>query len=143
MASPKSGNAGMAVPPAEPDTPFEADKADPGEMTKVKAREQETQTGKYGSPSIEPHRPPNASQNDGSTQSSEERREKKSWIEIELVDKKGKPVPGEAYRITLPDGVKVAEGTLNEKGLARVDGIDPGMCKVTFPKLEKQAWKPR
>ena len=133
MPSPKSGNAGQAVSPAEPATPFEADKADPGEMTKVKAREQETQTGKYGSPSIEPHRAP---------QTAEERREKKSWIEIELVDKKGKPVPGEEYRITLPDG-KVWPGTLNEKGLARVEGIEPGMCKITFPRLEKQAWKPR
>jgi len=53
------------------------------------------------------------------------------------------PVPGEAYRITLPDGQTVAEGTLDEKDFARVDGIDPGTCKVTFLKLEKQGWKPK
>ena len=59
------------------------------------------------------------------------------------MDKKGKPVPGEEYLITLPDGKTLAPGTLNEKGLARVEGIEPGMCKITFPRLEKQAWKPR
>jgi len=42
---------------------------------------------------------------------------KKSWIEIELVDEDGKPVPGEAYRITLPDGTTIDEGTLDDKGL--------------------------
>ena len=59
------------------------------------------------------------------------------------MDKDGKPVPGEAYRVVLPDGEQVAEGTLDEKGFARVDGIEPGTCKVTFPNLEKQAWKPK
>ena len=52
-------------------------------------------------------------------------------------------MPGEPYRVTLPDGTMVAEGTLNDKGFARVDGIDPGTCKVTFPKLHKDAWKPK
>ena len=50
------------------------------------------------------------------------------------------PVPGEVYRVTLPDG-KVAEGTLDEKGFARVEGIDPGTCKVTFPNLDQEAWE--
>jgi hypothetical protein len=59
------------------------------------------------------------------------------------VDDAGMPVPGEQYRITLPDGSTLAEGTLNEKGCARIDGIDPGSCKVTFPKLHKDAWKPK
>ena len=44
-------------------------------------------------------------------------------------------------RITLPDGT-VAEGTLDEKGFARVDGIDPGACQITFPNLDKEAWNP-
>ncbi|HZN44856.1 MAG TPA: hypothetical protein VFB56_05980, partial [Nitrospiraceae bacterium] len=75
--------------------------------------------------------------------SSEESKQKKSWIEIELADEKNKPVPGEKYRITLPDGTVVAEGALDTKGFARVDGIDPGTCKVTFPNLDKDAWKPK
>ena len=64
-----------------------------------------------------------------------------SWIEIRLVDKTGKPVPGERYRIILPDGSVVAEGTLDSNGRARVDGIDPGSCKVTFPGLDADAWE--
>lgn len=55
-----------------------------------------------------------------------------TWVEIRLVDPEGRPVPGAKYRIELPDG-EVLEGTLDEDGLAGVDGIDPGDCKVTFP----------
>ena len=45
-------------------------------------------------------------------------------------------------KITLPDGSTVASGTTDEKGRARVDGIDPGTCKVTFPELDRDAWEP-
>lgn len=72
-----------------------------------------------------------------------ENKDKKNWIEIELLDQDNKPVPGEPYRITLPDGQTLAEGTLDEKGFARVDGIDPGTCKVTFPQRDKRSWKPK
>jgi type VI secretion system secreted protein VgrG len=57
------------------------------------------------------------------------------------VDENGKPVPGEEYKVTLPDGSTVASGTLDAKGKARVEGIDPGSCKVTFPNLDKDSWK--
>lgn len=134
MPSPKSGKAGSAVPPSDPKEAQEADIADPGQAEKIKVQQLQTHTGKYGSVGVKPHRPP---------ATKAEKAQKKSWIEIELVDKEGKPVPGEAYRVTLPDGEKVAEGTVDEKGFARVDGIEPGTCKVTFPRLEKQAWKPK
>ncbi len=65
--------------------------------------------------------------------------EKKHWIEIALVDEKGNPVPGHRYKIRLPDGSELT-GTLDSRGLARVDGIDPGTCKVTFPDLDQRAW---
>ena len=73
---------------------------------------------------------------------SEENKQKKHWIEIELLDEEGKPAAGERYRVTVPDGTN-QEGTLDEKGFARVDGIDPGTCKVTFPELDKEAWQPK
>jgi len=76
-------------------------------------------------------------------ESTDEEEKKKSWIEIELVDEEGNPVPGERYKVTLPDGKTVAEGTLDEKGFARVDGIDPGTCQVTFPNVDKDAWEPK
>jgi type VI secretion system secreted protein VgrG len=75
--------------------------------------------------------------------SAEENREKEHWIEIELLDEEGQPIAGEPYRITLPDGTTVADGTLDEKGRARVDNIDPGTCKVTFPDLDKDGWEPK
>lgn len=134
MPSPKSGTAVSAVSPADPKAAEEADVANPGEVEKVKAEQRQTQTGKYGSVQTKPHKLP---------ATEEEKAKKPSWIEIELVDKKGKPVPGEAYRVTLPDGTTVADGTLDEKGFARVDGIEQGTCKITFPRLEKQAWKPK
>jgi hypothetical protein len=65
----------------------------------------------------------------------------KTWIAIELIGEDDKPVPGAAYRIILVDGT-TSEGTLDSKGSARVDGIDPGTCVVTFPKLDQDAWNP-
>ena len=52
-------------------------------------------------------------------------------------------VPGEKYKITLPDGETLAEGTLDDKGFARVDGIDPGNCKISFPDLDEEVWSPK
>ncbi len=129
---PGSGSAGSAVAPAAPTAPEEADKADPGEMAEVKSQQKQTQTGKYGAVAAPPYRPP---------QTEEEKATKTSWIEIVLVDEADKPVAGERYKITLPDGTTVREGSLDDKGFARVDGIEPGTCKVTFPELDKDAWK--
>lgn len=66
---------------------------------------------------------------------------KKSWVEIELVDQKGKPVPHERYRV-VPPGEKPVEGFLDAQGFARVAGIDPGTCKISFPDLDAASWKP-
>jgi len=63
----------------------------------------------------------------------------KTWIQIELHDQDGKPVPNERYRIELPDG-SAQEGALDENGCAGVDGIDPGRCKVSFPDIHAKEW---
>lgn len=64
------------------------------------------------------------------------------WIEIELVGEDDRPIPGEEYRIHLPNG-DVVRGYLNEKGQARVANIDtPGECAITFPSLDQDAWTP-
>ena len=102
------------VPPAVPIAAVVAGDAVAGAMTQVT-----------------PHKPP---------QTPEEKARKTSWIEIELVDDDGQPVPGERYRIELSDG-STAEGTLDEKGQARVEGIEPGSCKVTFPDLDQDTWE--
>lgn len=126
MPAPKSGNAPGAVSPADPKKAIDADKANPGEM------DREAGNRKDGSASGEAYKPPS---------SQDERERKISWIEIEMVDQEDQPLPGVPYKITLPDGKTVAQGTLDEKGFARVDFIDPGSCKVTFPTLDQEAWE--
>ena len=122
----KSGNAGSPVSPAAPDAAEDADIADPGKMAEIKAEQIEKKEGKYGSVQVKPHKPDE---------------EKINWIEIELVGEDDQPIPGEKYKVTLPDGETIAEGTLDDKGFARVDGIDPGNCKITFPRYDKNSWK--
>jgi hypothetical protein len=65
-----------------------------------------------------------------------------TWIEICLIGEDGQPIPGEAYRVTFPDG-SFREGRLDASGLSRVDGIGPGTCLVTFPDLDEEAWAPK
>ena len=131
MASPKSGKGGSAVEPAAIEKALEADNADPGQVSEAKATAAQTGKGKYAPVTTTPYKPPTA----------EEAKVKNSWIEIELIDEADQPVPGEQYKVTLPDGTTVAEGTLDHKGFARIDGIEPGTCKVTFPRLDKEAWE--
>ena len=131
MPSPKSGSAGSAVSPAEPKKAEEADKADPGEVEKIKAEQRQTQTGKYGSIQVAPYK---ASAPKG------EKQEKQSWIEIELADALGNPVPGALYDLTLPDG-SMASGSLDEKGFVRVEGIPSGTCQITFPAYDGRSWE--
>ena len=66
--------------------------------------------------------------------------DKKVWVEIELLDQAGKPVTNEPYSIKLPDGT-TSEGSTDELGRARVDGIDPGNCQITFLNLDQRSWK--
>lgn len=131
MPSPKSGSPGNAISPVAPKEAAEADKADPGDITKAKPAGQESGGGNGGGPSPKPHNP-----------TAEDKKKKKSWIEIVLVDMENHPVPGEPYRVTLPDN-SVAEGSLDEKGFARVEGFDAGNCKITFPKRDQTVWSPK
>jgi type VI secretion system secreted protein VgrG len=132
-----SGNAGNLVSPIAPFAPAAADDAEAGDKGLYSdggdKASKDMRLGMAGSRAATANAPwhdPNSPAN----------KNKISWIEIELLDQKGKPVPGEAYRVTLVDGATLAEGTLNEKGRARVEHIDPGNCKITFPKLDKSAW---
>ncbi len=129
------GVPGMLVPPTAPTEAEVADNADPGSKEPTYKQQRERMSASEAAAANAP-----SHSNKGS---SEEEKQKKSWIEIELVNDDGKPVPGEKYRVTLPDGTTIDEGTLDEKGRARVEGIDPGTCKVTFPNLDKDAWKPK
>lgn len=69
-------------------------------------------------------------------------KEENTWLEIELVDDDSppKPVPFRKYRVELPD-FSVREGMLDAHGRARITGVDPGTCKVTFPGLDADDWQ--
>lgn len=60
-----------------------------------------------------------------------------SWIEIELKQEDGWPMPHQRFRLELSDGTHF-EGTLNEKGLARIGGIPPGDCTLVFLDIDQQ-----
>ena len=63
-----------------------------------------------------------------------------AWIAIQLIGEDGSPVAGETYRITLPDG-SYSDGTLDAQGGAQVKGFSPGVCKISFPNLDSEAWE--
>ena len=64
------------------------------------------------------------------------------FLEIELVDEDGQPVPNERYRVTFANGT-VQEGRLNANGLASFPNLQSdGECQVSFPALDQEAWAP-
>jgi hypothetical protein len=65
-----------------------------------------------------------------------------TWVEIELLNTAGEPIPREAFVLTLPDG-QVRKGRLDAQGFARVDNIPGGTCQVTFPAFDGREWKPK
>ncbi|MGZ8711341.1 MAG: hypothetical protein ACXW28_14060 [Thermoanaerobaculia bacterium] len=67
--------------------------------------------------------------------------EETHYIEVELLDDEGKPIANEAYFVELPDGSSKS-GRTDAKGFARIDGVDPGTAKVTFPDLDKKSYNP-
>lgn len=69
------------------------------------------------------------------------RPEPKTWIEVELVTSAGQAFANRRVRIELPDGSAV-ERTTDAQGLCRVDGIDPGACRVTLLDVDRSAWRP-
>jgi len=131
MASPKSGSAGSAVSPADPVKAFEAVKDATGSKSIAEATAAAGPTNKVQAVKIEPFKPPTKQ---------EIHSKKLTWIKIELLDSHGKPVAGENYLIELPDGT-VSKGILDTRGHARVDGIEEGLCTVSFPRRHDKAWK--
>ena len=65
----------------------------------------------------------------------------RTWIEIQLIGDDDKPVPFAKYAVALPGGA-IKNGTLDENGKARVEGIPAGTCKVSFPELDEDVWTP-
>ncbi len=122
--NPKEGTACKAEKPVEPAEPEEATAAEPGEKAEG--------TGGGGG---------EGSGGGGSKESSEEEKEEETtWVEIQLKDKKGNPVPGKNYEVKLADG-SIRAGKLDKDGKARIAGVQPGKCDVKFTNVDKNEWK--
>ncbi len=67
--------------------------------------------------------------------------EEKTWIEVQLLDENGKPVPNAKYQVQLSDG-STQSGSLNQQGSARFEDIDPGDCQICFPEIDAKEWQP-
>ena len=61
------------------------------------------------------------------------------WFAIELIDKDDKPVAMIRYKVVGPDGA-VHTGLTDPDGRARIEGLSPGACTVTFPDLHAGEW---
>ncbi len=60
----------------------------------------------------------------------------KDWIDVELLNSRGEPVPDANYILKLPDGTE-QRGQLDGAGKARVEDVPPGTFKIIFPDLEE------
>ena len=67
--------------------------------------------------------------------------EEQHFIEIELLDDAGNAVAGERYFVELPDGSSIS-GRTDGNGRARIDGVDPGTAKVSFPDMDQSVYTP-
>lgn len=54
------------------------------------------------------------------------------FIELELTDPFGNPIPDEEYIVVAPNG-EVRKGKLDGNGYAKEEGLAPGYCDVRFP----------
>lgn len=62
-----------------------------------------------------------------------------AFVELELVDEEGLPVPDEPFEARLGSG-EVRTGTLDAQGRARIEGLCGAEVHVTFPGREQLAW---
>ena len=65
---------------------------------------------------------------------------KPAWVEIVLVDPDNNPVANERYKVDLPDGTYVF-GFTDENGKAKIEGFDPGTCKVSLIDRDAKDWR--
>ena len=63
-----------------------------------------------------------------------------TWVEFRLLDMEGNPVSGKRYRAKLPGGA-VKEGSLDQSGRVRFDGIEPGTATISYLEYDQEAWE--
>ena len=75
---------------------------------------------------------------EASSAATEAAAEEAHFIELELKDDEGRPVPNAAYFVELPDG-STKSGRTDASGYARIDGVDPGTAKISFPEPDQDS----
>ena len=134
-----TGTPGALVSPLSPTAALEAIQSKAGEVTAVSGAGSSVASMSLASIApAAPRRQSAAGNAPTHDPNSPENKPKTAWIEIQLVDEDGKPVAGEPHR------VKLREGTVRKvdnKGTARIEHIDPGSCKVTFPNMDQESWE--
>lgn len=137
-SSPKGGSPGSPAAPKPPDPPKEALAKDDRQTNA--APERKVAAGSDGaaaaasSSSPAPEAAPAAAEEKAAEQAGD-------FLEIELKTPDGKPIAGERFSAKLPDGSTVA-GYTGADGKAKVDGVPKGQAQVSFPDMDKDAWKP-
>ena len=63
----------------------------------------------------------------------------KTWIEIQMNDRAGFGVANTKFKLETTDGQTI-HGVTDGNGLARVEGIEPGNHKITFPDLPQDGF---
>jgi uncharacterized Zn-binding protein involved in type VI secretion len=63
-----------------------------------------------------------------------------TWIEIQMNDRGGFGVANTAFKLESPDG-HIIHGVTDGNGLARVEGLEPGNHKITFPDLPQDGFR--
>jgi hypothetical protein len=58
----------------------------------------------------------------------------KDYVEIELRDEEGSPIPNEKYIMYLSNG-EVRKGKLDDRGQAKVEEVPPKAASVRFPSV--------
>ena len=65
---------------------------------------------------------------------------KSTWIEIVMLDKGGFGVASTKFKLETPDG-KIIYGVTNGNGIGRVEGVQPGDHKISFPDLPQDGFR--
>lgn len=133
MASKKDGKEGSILAPVAPAATKVAMDGTPGGVTTASVKGKEVTKVKVEKVSAPAFKPMTAEE-------AKTKETKLSWIEIELLDNNGDPVAGATYEVKMKDGT-VDRGTLNEKGMVRIEDVEEGSCEVTFPEYAPTSWK--
>ena len=65
---------------------------------------------------------------------------RRHWIEIQMLGTDGVGIADIAYSVTTPDGREV-NGLTDANGLARIENLPAGSCKICWTDLDQDAWQ--